>query len=260
MAESVSSEVVVSEVRGARFWLVVGSATAILFGLFAIAVPRSDGVAQFDQNMLMWLSDLRRPALTSVVQFITELGTYRPVTVLSIALALILGYRTQRLLEPLVLLLAVEASSSLVDLFKMVVDRARPPLGGMLGAPVFDYSFPSGHTGASTVLYILGAVLLAQTQTRNFGRRQIIAGGCVLAVLIGLSRVYLGYHWLTDVVGSWLLALIITSIGMALITAIPRPKWPIEDRTEPLLRRWVIGPSGSPPETDRPQRSGAPGS
>ena len=71
MAESVNSAVLVPGVRGERFWLVVGSATAILFGLFAVVVPRSNGVAQFDENTLMWLSDLRRPALTSVMQFIS---------------------------------------------------------------------------------------------------------------------------------------------------------------------------------------------
>jgi hypothetical protein len=81
--------------------------------------------------------------------------------------------------------------------------RARPPMGGMLGAPVFDYSFPSGHTTSGTVLYVLAAMLLVHTETRNTSRRLLVAAGCVLGGLIGLSRVYLGYHWLTDVVGSW---------------------------------------------------------
>jgi membrane-associated phospholipid phosphatase len=239
-------------------------------------VPRSDGITQFDENAMASMSALRQPVLTAVVQFITDLGSYRPVTGLSIVLALVLAYRTRRLLEPVVLLVAVEAGSSLVEVIKIATHRARPPLDGMLGAPVFDYSFPSGHTGSSTVLYILGALLLARTETRNALRRPVVAAGCVLGFLIGLSRVYLGYHWLTDVVGAWLLALVLTSIGMAFIAAHPRPDLgailpdmvaPREapprmpalasgaDRMGRLVRRWSVGePDSMVPATHLPQR------
>lgn len=209
--------------RAARSWLAIASTTAVLFALSVVLVPRSVVVARFDEDVMAWMSGIRQPGLTKIVQFITDLGSYYPVTLLSLALALVLGLHTQRLLEPLVLLAALEAGSSLVDIFKVVTDRARPPIEGMLGPPVFDYSFPSGHTAGGTVLYVLGAVLLAQTQTRGSGRRLVVAAGCVIAGLIGLSRVYLGYHWLTDAAGAWLLALVMTSVGMVLVLANPRP-------------------------------------
>lgn len=60
----------------------------------------------------------------------------------SIVLALVVGYRTRRLLEPLVLLVAVEASSSLVEVLKVATERTRPPIGGMLGGPVFELLIP----------------------------------------------------------------------------------------------------------------------
>ena len=166
-----SSELVVPGGRAARLWLGFGAMTAVLFALTAVLVPRSAVVADLDDTVMALMSAIRQPALTTVVQFITDLGSYRPVTLFSIMLALVVGYRTRRLLEPLVLLVAVEASSSLVELFKVVTDRARPPMEGMLGAPVFDYSFPSGHTATGTVLYVLGALLLASTQNRSSGRR-----------------------------------------------------------------------------------------
>jgi membrane-associated phospholipid phosphatase len=187
-------------------------------------------------------------------------------------LALVLAYRTRRLLEPVVLLAAVEASSSLVEVLKVAINRARPPMEGMLGPPVFDYSFPSGHTGSSTVLYVLGALLLALTERWSSARRLLVAaGGCVMAGLIGLSRVYLGYHWLTDVVGAWLLAMIVASIGMVFVIANPRPDWnavwhdlvaprddfsgvpallSVADRTGRLVRSWSVGgPDSLMPET-----------
>lgn len=270
-----SSGLVVAEDRAVRLWMVVGSTTAVLLALIAVLVSRISGAAQFDEGVMASMSALRQPELTNVVQIISDLGSYRPVTLFSIVLALVVGYRTRRLLEPVVLLVAVEAGSSLVELIKIATHRARPPLEGMLGAPVFDYSFPSGHTGSSTILYVLGALMLAHTQTRNSGRRLLVATGCVLGVLIGLSRVYLGYHWLTDVIGAWLLALILTSIGMVFITANPRPNsatvlrdavapddafpripafWSVPDRTGPMVRRWVLGRNSSMPETHRPPR------
>jgi len=120
----------------------------------------------------------------------------------------------------------VEASSSLVEVLKVGIGRARPPMEGMLGPPVFDYSFPSGHTASSTVLCVLGALMLALAERWSSTRRLLMAtGGCLIAALIGWSRVYLGYHWLTDVVGAWLLAMTLTSIGMVFVTANQRPDW-----------------------------------
>jgi undecaprenyl-diphosphatase len=208
--------------RAPRKWLGVGIIAAVLFVVTAVAV-RSAGVTEFDENVMAGMYALRRPELDPVVQFVTDLGSYQPVTVITFLLAFVLGYRTRRLLEPLVLLAAVEASASLVEVVKELTDRARPPLAGMLGEPVFDFSFPSGHTASGAVLYVLGAVLLAHTQTPHAGQRSLVAAGCLLGVLIGLSRVYLGHHWLTDAVGGWLLAAFLTGVGMVFVTAHPRP-------------------------------------
>jgi undecaprenyl-diphosphatase len=202
-----------------------GSTTAVLFTLTALLVPHSAGVAEFDEDVMASMAALRHPMLTTIAQIITDLGSYGPVAVASSLLAILVGWRARRLLEPVVLLAAVQVASSLEDLFKVAIARARPPLGGMLGAPVFDYSFPSGHTTSGTVLYVLAAMLLVHTETQNTRGRLLVAAGCALAGLIGLSRVYLGYHWLTDVVGSWVLAATVTSIAMAFITANQRPDW-----------------------------------
>jgi undecaprenyl-diphosphatase len=221
-----SNELVWSGDRAARLWLGFGSTTAVLLFLTAVLVPRRGGVPEFDDDVMESMSTLRHPGLTRVAQVITDLGSYRPVTVVSIGLALYLVYRTRRLLEPVVLLAAVEAGSSLVEVLKMAIGRTRPPTGGMLGPPVFDGSFPSGHSASSTVVCLLGALLLALTERWSTARRLLMAaGGCVIAGLIGLSRVYLGYHWPTDVVGAWLLGMTLTSIGMAFVIVNQRPDW-----------------------------------
>ena len=269
-----SNELVLPENRAVRLWLGFGSTTAVLLLITAVLAPRSVGVAQFDEDVMASMSALRNPVLTRVAQVITDLGSYRPVTAVSIGLAIVLAYRTRRLLEPVVLLVAVEAASSLVEVLKVVIHRARPPMEGMLGAPVFDYSFPSGHTASSTVLCILGALLLAVTERWSSARRLLVATvGCLVAGLIGLSRVYLGYHWLTDVVGAWLLAMILISIGMVFVIANQHPDWDavvpdmvalredssrvtalmsVADRTGRLVRSWSVGgPDSLMPQTHR---------
>jgi undecaprenyl-diphosphatase len=267
-----SNELVLPDDRAARLWLGLGSTTAVLLFLTAVLVPRSGGVAPFDEDVMASMSALRHPVLTRVAQVVTDLGTYRPVTVASIGLALILAYRTRRLLEPVVLLAAVEAASDLVEVLKMAIGRTRPPMAGVLGPPVFDYSFPSGHSASSAVVCVLGVLLLAVTERWSSARRRLMtAAGCVMAGLIGLTRVYLGYHWPTDVIGSWLLAMILISIGMVFVTANQRADWdallpdmvaPSDDhsrvpallsvanQTGRLVRSWSVGgPDSVMPET-----------
>jgi undecaprenyl-diphosphatase len=232
-----SSGLVVTESRAVRLWLALGSTTVVLFMLTVVLISRSVGVAEFDEDVTASMSTLRHPVLTSIAQIITDLGSYRPVAVVSFVLAVVVGYRTRRLLEPVVLLAAVEVGTSLVELLKVATGRARPPTEGVLGAPVFDYSFPSGHTASGTVLYVLAALLLALTETQNSTRRLLIVAGSVVGCLIGWSRVYLGYHWFTDVVGAWLLAAAVTSIAMAFVSANQRPDW------DPPLRDALDSPS-----------------
>ena len=90
---------------------------------------------------------------------------------------------------------------------KDLVGRARPPAS--LAVPPLETSpsFPSGHTLNATVLIGLMAYLLLLHQERRASRVATVVTAVVLVVAMGLSRVYLGHHWLTDVVAAWLLGL-----------------------------------------------------
>lgn len=220
-----------------RAWSGLGVVAAALLLLSAVLVLRLPAVARGDEAVMAAMTALRRPQLDPVVQVVTDLGSYLPVTALSVGVAVLVGFRTRRLLEPVVLVAAVEASESLVVLVKDLTERARPPLAGMVGAPVFDYSFPSGHTTSGTIAYLLGALLLVHsTRVGRATRRVLVAAGVGCGVLIGLSRVYLGYHWLGDVVGGWLLALALTGSAMAIVVGHPRTA----DRQLSLLRPEII--------------------
>lgn len=71
------------------------------------------------------------------------------------------------------------------------------------GVVVTNASFPSGHTVMAAVVYLTLGVLLARTLPRRRLRVFVIAVSALVAILVGLSRVYLGVHWPTDVLAGW---------------------------------------------------------
>jgi undecaprenyl-diphosphatase len=107
-----------------------------------------------------------------------------------------------------------------VTILKIALDRSRPPANLVLGAPLTDKAFPSGHAAGGSVAVILLALLLGMTATKPFIRRLLVIIGCLLALLIGWSRSYLGDHWPTDVLAGCFLAAVTVSVTMALVTEI----------------------------------------
>jgi undecaprenyl-diphosphatase len=115
-----------------------------------------------------------------------------------------------------VLAIAVLVSGQLIRIgINRTIARPRPPARLHL-VNAGGYAFPSGHTTNATIAYGLLAVVLAVSFPR--GRRAFISGAAILAIGVGLSRIYLSVHWATDVAGGWLLGLSWLTLA-ALVTA-----------------------------------------
>jgi undecaprenyl-diphosphatase len=128
--------------------------------------------------------------------------------------ATITALRTGHVRLALILAVVLIAGTWATDLVKDAIARPRPP-GAELD--VFSYSFPSGHTTNSTTAYGLLA-LVAWRSTRALMVRRIAAGaGVAVPILVGLSRIGLGVHFPSDVLGGWLLGLAFVSLGAVLI-------------------------------------------
>ncbi|MGC3992929.1 MAG: phosphatase PAP2 family protein [Propionicimonas sp.] len=179
------------------------------------AVAADDGVAGLDRPVLDAMIRLRTPLSETVVTAFTQLGTTVPMVVIGLVLmgALYLTYRRRTII--VLMLVAAAGSITFTIVGKAWVGRSRPPL--VDAVPPFEesFSFPSGHTLNSTVVAGMLAYLVVWLADRAWQRVCAVLGAVLWALAMGLSRVFLGHHWLTDVVFAWLfglawLALLIT--------------------------------------------------
>jgi len=163
-------------------------------------------LAGLDTSVEQFMVDHRVAWLTSVMRAVTHLGNsvWLALLVVGVGLAYVVVRRTVRPL--LFLTVAFGGAAVLAHLLKLAIGRHRPPPSGVV---VHGASFPSGHaTGAAAAFGAVAVVVLAgrAAPTRRAGWTLAV----VIAVAVAFSRVYLGVHWLTDVIGglalgwSWL--------------------------------------------------------
>jgi undecaprenyl-diphosphatase len=187
-----------------RVPVVLGGLCAVLFLGILIAVV-SGGTDSIDTNLHNAAVAVRTPTLTVIASAITGLGTFGVLVGVAVLVSAILLLRTRQLIRSALMVLGLGAIACTVYLLKIAVARPRPPLATLIGSPSSDYSFPSGHTSNGTVTWLLAAVLLT-AGLRLAVRRAAVISAAVLCISIGLSRIYLGHHWTSDVLAGWLLA------------------------------------------------------
>ncbi len=169
------------------------------------AVVEGDGIAGLDQPVLDAAVAVRDPLLTTVVQAFTDLGgtTGMPILATLAAVGLAVAWRSW---TPVVLVVVTAAGSLLMTTVgKAAVGRARPPLAEAVPPFESSFSFPSGHSLNSVAIAGIVAYLVVRRLRTRWARGLTVGAATVFALLMGLSRVYLGHHWLTDVVVAWML-------------------------------------------------------
>jgi undecaprenyl-diphosphatase len=180
-----------------------------LFLLLAWVVA-SQGAVGFDESLIRLVQD--SPVPTGVWQLFTDLGG--PIlAVIGTALVILLVV-LRRIREAVVFALAIIGASLWTTFVKVAIARPRPP--GITLTEFSGYSFPSGHTLNSTVTYGLIALVAWRTGWPRWMRVAIVIGLSVLVVLIGCSRIALGVHYPSDVLGGWLAGIGIVAAAAAL--------------------------------------------
>jgi undecaprenyl-diphosphatase len=139
--------------------------------------------------------------LPEVMRDFTALGG---VAVLALLTLSVIGYLLLLRQTHLVVLVAVAIGGAVIlnMLLKQGFDRPRPDLVPH-ATQVYSTSFPSGHSMVSAATYLTLAALVASVQPKRRLKIFFMAVASVVMVLVGISRIYLGVHWPTDVLGGW---------------------------------------------------------
>jgi undecaprenyl-diphosphatase len=184
-------------------FLSAGLALALLALLLftGLAALVEEGVTRpFDEGILLWLHRHGTPTLDSWAERLTVLGS-STVVVLTVLVTSAFLWLTRHRYSVLLLWVAMLGGAVLNVALKLGFDRARPELWER--APAGEPSFPSGHAMSAVVVYGTLAYLIARLEPTRAMRRATLAFALVLVLLIGLSRLYLGVHYPSDVLAGY---------------------------------------------------------
>ena len=169
------------------------------------------GTGDADDDILRALYAGRSPALVAFARGFTCLGDWRVVIALSVAASLWLALaRGVRL--GLAVLAVTLVGRALVSAQKYGIERLRPGDQAHL-VPVSTPSFPSGHSAGAMIVYLTLALAIAG---RGEWKWPAVAFAVAVTACVGLSRVMLGVHWPTDVVGGWAFGLLWVLVALPL--------------------------------------------
>ena len=172
-------------------------AAAWLFGGIAEDIVTGDPLTLLDVKIAVWMHEHEWPALTAFMWAVSYVHSW-PLPVMAALFFLYLALK--RLWRwALIALCADVGGVVLNNAVKLAFHRERPTFSG-LSAALTTYSFPSGHALGTTILYGLIALYLISKARKWTARALIVAVAAFLVFLVASSRVYLGVHYLSDVV------------------------------------------------------------
>jgi undecaprenyl-diphosphatase len=177
------------------------------FGFVAEEIAGGESMA-FDRRVILALRNPVNPGepwgppwLQEAARDVTSFGSIVVVTIMTLAIVGYLLLSCERA-EALLMSVAVFGGMALNEALKLAFARPRPDLA-LHATRVFTTSFPSGHASLSAIAYLTIGALLARGQPSFKMGLYVMSLAAFLAVSIGISRIYLGVHYPTDVLAGW---------------------------------------------------------
>jgi membrane-associated phospholipid phosphatase len=198
-------------------WSIVVLLSAAAFGFLLWGVLAHNGLTLADPTVATYVARHRLAWLTPVMELVTWLGSSFVIVPFGVVVGGSL-WRRRRSWRPLVMMaVAFLGAAGLYDIVKPAVGRARPAAALQVSGPDVGNAFPSGHATQTISFYgMLAVVLIVSYAPRR--RWPFVIGAVLVTLVVGASRLYLGVHWLTDVLGgyalglAWLSFVMITSL------------------------------------------------
>jgi undecaprenyl-diphosphatase len=202
-------------VLGMRIAGLLSALTALTLGI------NSQGwVGRLDTATTSWLAAHRSLGLDVAATVITDFASPVAAAVAAVICAVLLWWWCGSVIAGVVVIGTVAAAAATTTALKAVVDRPRPPLRWQAVIET-DPSFPSGHvTGTAALLGIIA--VLAGMDRGHATRAWLTIGVLTGVVLVAVTRLYLGVHWLTDVIGGAIVAAVFVLIGAAVFDFLRR--------------------------------------
>ena len=175
--------------------LVVGG---VILGALGLLVRTDSGLLRIDRSVAPWGEEHMTSFAQSLLDFVTAFGSTAVIVAFTVGVFVLEMIRRPSRWLP-VFLIAVTVGQTLMSQgIKELLDRVRPtanPIAHTLGP-----SFPSGHTTGAAACFAAFALVMGRGRSRNV--QSLLAGAAVfVAIAVAASRVLLGVHWLTDVIG-----------------------------------------------------------
>ncbi|WP_057766472.1 phosphatase PAP2 family protein [Cytobacillus praedii] len=179
---------------------IIGVISLLAFSFMAFFVS-ANKVVQFDSTIITFVQGFENSSLTAVMKFFTFIGDTNSVIVLSILVIIFLYAVLKHRVELILFIVAIIGSAVLNQLLKYSFQRARPELHRLI--EIDSYSFPSGHAMNAFTVYTIITFLLWRHIPSRAGRILLIIISALMIFTIGISRIYLGVHYPSDIIAGY---------------------------------------------------------
>ncbi|BFH64093.1 phosphatase PAP2 family protein [Paenibacillus azoreducens] len=187
--------------RGRPDKLVITSIISGVIFIMIMLLVITNNIAWFDDAIISLVQGLENDRLTSFMKFLSFIGSSLMSVMIFVVVFLFLMIVLKHRRELIMFLVTVGGSELWNLILKNIIQRARPNTHRLV--EITGFSFPSGHSMAAFALYGAITFLLWRHIPRYAGRIAMITAGIALTLLIGISRIYLGVHYPSDVIGGY---------------------------------------------------------
>ena len=181
--------------------------------LISLGIYSKTGVSHFDQSVWQFFVDHGSIRVHSIARFITSFGVLGVLLPVAVVVGVAVWVRSRSVTAAIAPWLSVVVCGQIVSVLKKSTDIARPPVEFQV-AQIRNPSFPSGHAANTTAL-IVSVVLVAWFATELSRRTKmwVSISGAVIVAAMGLTRLVLNVHWLSDVLAGWCIG---AAVGLAI--------------------------------------------
>jgi len=172
--------------------------------IYVCVIVLAHKAGYIDDNLIRIVQGWESPGMTDLMETFTWLGSTKVAIIIALVAIAVLAVFLRHRKELVLFILAVGLAPLLNRLIKSIFERERPTLHRLIEE--VGYSFPSGHSMGAFTMYGILTYLLWRHVPSAWGRTLMVVIGLALTLCIGMSRIYLGVHYPSDVIGGYLIS------------------------------------------------------